>query len=56
LIAFTHKTVISGAPTKDPSVLVNMTMLKSWVSALESAMSGDFTKDIVKTGKAEPSA
>ena len=55
-IALTHKTVISGAPTKDPSVLVNMTILKSCASDPSSATSGDLTNDMVNTGSAEPSA
>jgi hypothetical protein len=56
LMASTHRTVMSGAPTKDPSVLVSMTMLKSWVSECANAIRGDFTSDMVKTGRAEPKA
>jgi hypothetical protein len=51
LIACTHRIVMNGAPIKDPSVLVSMTMLKSWVSECANAIS-----DIVKTGRAEPKA
>lgn len=56
LIACIHKMVISGAPIKDPSVFARMTMLKSWMSDSASAMRGDLTSDIVKTGRAEPRA
>jgi len=55
-IALTHSTVINGAPTKDPSVLVNMTILKSCASECSNATSDDFTNDMVNTGRAEPRA
>jgi hypothetical protein len=55
-IALTHKTVINGAPTKDPSVLVNMTILKSWASEPPMAINDDLINDMVNTGRADPSA
>lgn len=56
LIACIHKTVISGAPTKDPSVFARITILKSWMSESAIAIRGDLTSDIVKMGRAEPRA
>ena len=55
-IALTQSTVINGAPTKDPSVLVNITILKSCASECSSATSDDLTNDMVNTGRAEPRA
>ena len=56
LIASTQSTVIKGAPTNDPSVFVNMTILKSWMSESGCAIKGDLTSDMVNTGNAEPRA
>jgi hypothetical protein len=48
--------LINGAPTSEPSVFVNITILKSWMSEFGSAMRGEVTSDIVNTGSADPSA